>query len=118
MSLIATETRRPAIRHARRDWVRRRLPRMRAEPYRLVCVDETSVRTDLTRPRGRAPVGQRLRADAPFGRLCTQTFVAGLTADAIIAPWLIEGAMNGALFADWVETQLAPVLAPGTVVIL
>ncbi|WP_407066398.1 transposase [Jannaschia seohaensis] len=26
--------------------------------------------------------------------------------------------MNGALFTDWVETQLAPVLAPGTVVIL
>jgi transposase len=91
---------------------------MRAEPHRLVFVDETSVRTDLTRPRGRAPVGQRLRADAPFGRLCTQTFVAGLTADAIIAPWLIEGAMNGALFADGVATQLAPVRAPGTVVIL
>ena len=81
-------------------------------------IDETSVRTDLTRPRGRAPLGQRLHADAPFGRWRTQTFVAGLTADALIAPWLIEGAMNGALFTDWVETQLAPALAPGTVVIL
>ncbi|PWJ18346.1 transposase, partial [Jannaschia seohaensis] len=48
----------------------------------------------------------------------TQTFVPGLTAAAIIAPWPIEGAMNGALFTDWIETQLAPVLAPGTVVIL
>jgi hypothetical protein len=38
-SLIATETRRPAIRQARRDWVRRRLPRMREEPHRLVFVD-------------------------------------------------------------------------------
>lgn len=26
--------------------------------------------------------------------------------------------MDGALFTDWVETQLAPNLAPGTVVIL
>ena len=44
--------------------------------------------------------------------------MAGLAVDAIIAPWLIEGAMNGALFADWSETRLAPVLAPGTVMIL
>jgi transposase len=91
---------------------------MRAEPHRLVFVDETSVRTDLARLRGRAPLGQRLHADAPFGRWRTQTFVAGLTADAIIAPWLIEGATGGALFTDWIETRLAPALASGTVVIL
>ncbi|PWJ09611.1 Transposase [Jannaschia seohaensis] len=117
-SLSATETSRPAIRKARRDWVRRRLPRMRDEPHRLVFVDETSVKTNMVRLRGRAPVGRRLCADAPFGRWRTQTFVAGLTADALIAPWIIEGAMDGALFTDWVETQLAPELAPGTVVIL
>ena len=53
---------------ALRRWVRRRLPWMRAEPHRLVSVDETYVRNDLTRLRGRAPVGERLRVDAPFGR--------------------------------------------------
>ena len=31
--------------------------------------------------------------DAPFGSLGTQTFIAGLTADAMIAPWVIKGAM-------------------------
>ena len=93
-SLIAAETRRPDIRQARLDWVRRRLPRMRAEPHQLVFVDETSVKTNMTRLRGRAPRGERLRATAPFGRWRTQTFVAGLTSDALIAPWVIEGAMN------------------------
>ena len=42
-------------------------------------------------------------------------FIAGLTADALIAPWILPGAMNGEAFATYVETQLAPALEPGTV---
>lgn len=91
---------------------------MRAEPHRLVFIDETSVKTNLTRLRGRAPVGERLFGAAPFGKWRTQTFIAGLTSDELIAPWIIEGAMNGAAFDTYVETQLAPLLNPGTVVIL
>jgi transposase len=87
-------------------------------PERLVFIDETSVKTNMTRTRGRAPKGERLHASAPFGKWSTQTFIAGLTADALIAPWVIPGAMNGDAFATYVETQLAPVLQPGTVVIL
>ena len=56
--------------------------------------------------------------DAPFGSWGTQTFVAGLTADALIAPWVIKGAMDGPAFAAYVEQVLVPELAPGTVVIL
>ena len=91
---------------------------MQAQPDRLVFIDETSVKTNMTRTRGRAPKGKRLNAAAPFGRWSAQTFIAGLTADALIAPWIIQGAMNGDAFATYVETQLAPALAPGTVVIL
>jgi transposase len=91
---------------------------MRARPERLVFIDETSVKTNMTRFRGRAPKGKRLNTSAPFGKWRTQTFIAGLTMDALIAPWVIEGAMNGESFATYVETQLAPVLAPGAVVIL
>ena len=91
---------------------------MQARPHRLVFIDETSVKTNMTRLRGRAPKGRRLNAAAPFGRWRTQTFIAGLTREALIAPWIIEGAMNGQAFATYVETQLAPALEPGTVVIL
>ena len=91
---------------------------MRRTPERLVFIDETSVKTNLTRLRGRAPVGERLNGAAPFGKWRTQTFIAGLTTDALIAPWVIEGAMDRAAFDVYVETQLAPVLDPGTVVIL
>jgi len=37
--------------------------------------------------------------DAPFGSWGTQTFIAGLTADAMIAPWVIKGAMPLATFS-------------------
>ncbi len=91
---------------------------MREVPHRLVFIDETAVKTNLTRLRGRAPVGERLYGAAPFGKWGTQTFIAGLTHDALIAPWVIDGAMDGPAFETYVETQLAPVLDPGTVVIL
>jgi transposase len=87
-------------------------------PERLVFVDETSVRTGLTRLRGRAPRDERLTRQAPFGRWHTQTFIAGLTCDGLIAPWVIPGAMDRPAFDTWVETQLAPILAPGTAVVL
>lgn len=91
---------------------------MRLAPHRLVFIDETAVKTNLTRLWGRAPVGERLYGTAPFGKWGTQTFIAGLTQNALIAPWVITGAMNAAAFDTYIATQLAPVLEPGTVVIL
>lgn len=91
---------------------------MRNAAHRLVFIDETSVKTNMTRARGRAPRGQRLRASAPAGLWHTQTFIAGLTQDSLIAPWVIKGAMDRDAFDTYVATQLAPAIAPGTVVIL
>ena len=91
---------------------------MRDQPHRLVFLDETATTTKMTRLRGRAPCGERLVADAPFGHWGTQTFVAGLRCDELIAPWVINGAMNRVVFDTYVETQLAPCLMPGDVVIL
>ncbi|WP_244395889.1 IS630 family transposase [Beijerinckia indica] len=117
-ALVADEQRRTDIVEARADWTERRQPFMQQRPERLVFIDETCVKTNLTRIRGRARRGQRLHGTAPFGKWHTQTFIAGLTGNALIAPWVIDGAMNGAAFDIYIETQLAPLLAPGTVVIL
>lgn len=56
--------------------------------------------------------------DAPFGSWGTQTFIAGLSTGALIAPWVIKGAMDGEAFEAYVEQVLIPELEPGTVVIL
>ncbi len=91
---------------------------MREVPDRLVFLDETATTTKMTRLRGRAKRGQRFKAKAPFGHWGTQTFIAALRCDGLTAPWIIKGAMNRVLFETYVETQLAPTLRPGDVVIL
>lgn len=91
---------------------------MRQEPHRLVFIDETATTTKMTRLRGRAPRGQRLRSHAPFAHWGTQTFVAALRCDGLTAPWVINKPMNRKIFETYVETQLAPTLQPGDVVIL
>jgi transposase len=91
---------------------------MQQEPHRLVFLDETGTSTKMTRPRGRCPKGQRLYAKAPFGHWKTQTFVAGLRCSGLTAPWVIDGAMTRRIFEIYVETQLAPTLSKGDVVIL
>lgn len=87
-------------------------------PDRVVFLDETAVKTNLTRLRGWAPRGERLTMDAPFGSWGTQTLIAGLTHDTLIAPWVIKGAMDGPAFAAYIREVLIPEIAPGTAVVL
>ncbi|MGC2224338.1 MAG: IS630 family transposase [Methylocella sp.] len=117
-TLLASEQDRPDIKAAREEWTTTRQPRMRLEPHRLVFLDETGTTTKMTRPRGRCPKGQRLRRKAPFGHWMTQTFVAGLRCDKLTAPFVVNAPMNRRIFETYVETQLAPALDKGDVVIM
>ena len=54
----------------------------------------------MTRLRGRSAVGERLFGTTLFGRWKTLTFIAGLTCDALVTPWVIEGAMDRTAFAS------------------
>lgn len=96
----------------------KRQPRMRLEPHRLVFIDETGTTTKMTRLRGRCLKGRRLRSKAPFGHWKTQTFIAGLRCDSLTAPFVVDRPMNRRIFEAYVETQLAPTLSKGDVVIL
>ncbi len=98
------------MKHQQQEWLRYRIPKVQAHPDRLVFIDETSVKTNLTRLRGRSLCGKRLKITAPFGALGTQTFIAGLTHDSLIAPWVIKGAMNAEAFAAYIRQVLAPEL--------
>src|SRR5215470_9755795 len=48
----------------------------------------------------------------------TLTFIAALRHDRVVAPWLIEGPINGQTFLLYVEKVLAPALKPGDIVIM
>ncbi len=92
---------------------------MAAEPTaHLVFVDESRANTKMTRLRGRALGGERLRARIPHGRYQTRTLIAGIRLAGPCAPWLFEGPMDGEMFLAWVTQGLAPALRPGDVVIL
>jgi transposase len=91
---------------------------MRLEPHRLVFLDETGTTPKMTRLRGRCLKGQRLRSKVPFGHWKTQTFIAGLRCHGLTAPFVVDAPMNRRIFETYVETQLAPTLEKGDVVIM
>ena len=84
---------------------------------RLVFLDETGGTTNMVRRYGRAPRGQRVRGFAPAGHWKVTTFLAGLTRDGIVAPFVIDQPMNRAIFTQYIRQYLLPELAPGDVVI-
>ena len=90
----------------------------RLDPARLVFIDETWAKTNLTRTHGRSPRGQRLIAKVPHGRWRTLTFLAALRRDRIEAPCVIDGPINGESFLAYVEQFLVPTLKPGDIVVI
>jgi transposase len=71
----------------------------------------------MIRRYGRAMGGARCLDDAPGGHWKVMTFIAGLLADGITAPWCLDSTMTGAAFLTYIETRLCPTLKPGDIVI-
>ena len=84
---------------------------------KLVFVDETSTSTNMTRLRGRAPKGKRCVAAVPHGHWRTSTFIGALRCEALTAPMVVDGPMDGQTFVAWVSQFLCPTLKPGDIVI-
>ena len=88
------------------------------DPARLVFIDETAVSTNMARLRGRAPRGVRVIGSVPLGAWQTITFVAALRHDKMIAPMVVEGAMNGEMFLAYLEQCLVPTLRRNDIVVM
>jgi transposase len=87
-------------------------------PARLVFIDETAASTKMVRLRGRCRRGERLLGSVPHGHWKTITLVAGLRHDGVVAPFVIDGPMNGPTFLAYVEQCLAPTLGRRDIVIM
>ena len=87
-------------------------------PNRLVFIDETWTKTNMTRLYGRAPRHQRVVEAVPHGHWKTSTFIGALRCDGISAAGVVDGAINGELFLAWVEQVLVPTLRKGDTVIM
>ena len=81
-------------------------------------IDETWASTNMARRYGRAPRGQRLRVGVPHGHWKTTTFVAGLRASGLVAPFVLDGPINRHAFETYVARVLVPDLHLGDVVVM
>lgn len=86
--------------------------------HRLIFIDETGAATNMVRLYGRGPRGRRVKGYAPAGHWETTTFLAGLTATGLIAPLVVDGPINRAVFTQYVRQFLARELLPGDIVVL
>jgi transposase len=113
--LYAAEQQRAEVIRARRRWMREQ---GMLDPARLVFIDETWTNTAMVRLRGRSPSGERLVDYAPHGHWKIMTFVGGLRLRGMIAPFVLDGAMNGSLFLAYVKQCLVPALKRRDIVVM
>ena len=88
------------------------------DPERLIFIDETAATTKMARLYGRAPKGERCLAAVPHGHWKMTTFTAGLRIGGLVAPFVLDGPMDGDAFRAYVSQVLAPELTAGDVVIM
>ena len=89
----------------------------RVDPSRLVFIDETWTKTNMTRLYGWAKRGSRLVDKVPHGHWKTSTFIAALRCDRVEAPCLFDGPINGERFLAYVKKFLIPTLKPNDIVV-
>lgn len=101
---------------ARRTWWRSW--GRRADPARLIFIDESWAKTNMTRLRGRAPRGERVLAKVPHGHWKTTTLIAALDLEGIRCSTVVDGPVNSDVFIAFVRQVLVPDLKPGDIVVM
>lgn len=110
----ASEQQRPDVQRKRKHW---RRWQKHFSARHLVFIDETCLNTQMTRLYGRAQGGSRCVDRAPHSSWSTRTFIAALRHDSVQAPWVLNGAMDGACFLAYVQEVLCPTLKAGDIVV-
>lgn len=85
---------------------------------RLVFLDESSAKTNMTRLRGRSRAGTRCHASAPCGHWKTLTMLSSIRLDGSTECIVVDGAMDKAMFAEYITQILCPTLRPNDIVIM
>ena len=88
------------------------------KPEDLVFVDETGTHTAFTRLYARALRGQRAYGDVPKNRGQTQTLIAAISLEGVVADMVIAGGTSGDVFVAFVQEVLVPNLRVGQVVVM
>jgi transposase len=85
---------------------------------KLVFIDESGAKTNMTRLYGRAKAGQRVIDNAPEGHWCTTTMISSVRLDGSTACMVVDGATDKEVFQAYVQHILLPTLKVGDIVVM
>jgi len=85
---------------------------------KLIFLDESGAKTNLTRLRGRAPKGQRVHGRTPQGHWQTTTMISSIRLNGTTACMALEGATDTESSRAYVQAVLMPTLRPGDIVVM
>lgn len=91
---------------------------MGLDPTKLVFLDETWAKTNMTRLRGRSRRGTRLVEKVPHGHWKTTTLIAALGRRGMRCGMTIDGAVDGDHFVAFCRDILVPTLSCGDLVVM
>ena len=83
-----------------------------------VFIDECGVNTNMSRRYARSLLGERAHDAIPLHRGRTTTIISSVRLDGEKVPMVMDGAMNGPRFRDYVENHLAPTLHKDDIVVM
>lgn len=114
-SLRAKELQDPAVAAERDAW---RAKVAGLDPRRLIFLDESHARTDLTRLYGRAARGERVVGYVPQRHWQATTMLGVLRHDGTTAVMTYEGGTDLAVMQTFIGWQLGPLVRPGDIVVM
>jgi transposase len=85
---------------------------------RLVFLDESGLKTNMTRLYGRAYKGTRCHDATPCGHWETVTILSSVRLDGTTESILFEGAVDRKMFDEYMKQILAPRFRPGDILIM
>jgi transposase len=106
------------VQRLRRQFRQRLTEEWSGQLAHLKFLDESGTNLGFTRRFGRARPGQRVVEGTPGNAGPHSTLLAALSTQGVQAPWLLEGAMDGAAFEVYVERVLVPTLRSGDIVLM
>lgn len=110
----APASQRPDVVEARRQFVENQ-PNLPVE--KLVFIDESGFRTNLTRAYGWAPLGKKPTLIASkYGK--HTTIVGAIAVDGVRATHVVEGRFDGPRFLAYLDEVLGPTLNDGDIVVM
>jgi transposase len=114
-SIHAAEQDRPDVKAQREAW---REKTAGLDLHRLVFLDESGAKTNMTRLYGRSFGGRRLVDAAPHGHWCTTTMLYAMRLDGSTAAMVIEEPTDAEVFEAYVGQVLTRSLRPGDIVVM